>query len=178
MMPFVRMVAGPVDYTQGAMRNGSKQTFRPVNEAPMSMGTRCRQLAEYVVFESPLSMLCDSPVLYEREVECTSFIAEIPTVWEETIALDGKIGEYIAMARRKGNVWYVGTLTNWEKRSLNIDLDFLGEGEWVAEVYKDGVNAGTVASDYTKSVILVPQDRKLSVTMAEGGGCALKIYKK
>ena len=178
MMPFVRMVAGPVDYTQGAMRNGSKQTFRPVNEAPMSMGTRCRQLAEYVVFESPLSMLCDSPVLYEREAECTSFIAEIPTVWEETIALDGKIGEYIAMARRKGNVWYVGTLTNWEKRSLNIDLDFLGEGEWVAEVYKDGVNAGTVASDYTKSVILVPQDRKLSVTMAEGGGCALKIYKK
>ena len=82
------------------------------------------------------------------------------------------------MARRKGNVLYVGTLTNWEKRSLNIDLDFLGEGEWVAEVYKDGVNAGTVASDYTKSVILVPQDRKLSVTMAEGGGCALKIYKK
>ena len=145
-MPFIRMVAGPVDYTQGAMRNGTKRTFRPVNEAPMSMGTRCRQLAEYVIFESPLSMLCDSPVFYERESECTSFIAEVPTVWEETVALDGKIGEYISMAR--------------------------------AELYKDGVNAGTVASDYIKSIIAIPQDRKLSVTMAEGGGCALKIYKK
>ena len=177
-MPFIRMVAGPVDYTQGAMRNGTKRTFRPVNEAPMSMGTRCRQLAEYVIFESPLSMLCDSPVFYERESECTSFIAEVPTVWEETVALDGKIGEYISMARRKGDIWYLGTLTNWEKRTMEIDLSFLGDGEWSAELYKDGVNAGTVASDYIKSIIAIPQDRKLSVTMAEGGGCALKIYKK
>ena len=177
-MPYIRMVAGPVDYTQGAMRNGTKRTFRPVNEAPMSMGTRCRQLAEYVIFESPLSMLCDSPVFYERESECTSFIAEVPTVWEETVALDGKIGEYISMARRKGDIWYLGTLTNWEKRTMEIDLSFLGDGEWSAELYKDGVNAGTVASDYIKSIIAIPQDRKLSVTMAEGGGCALKIYKK
>ncbi len=177
-MPFVRMVAGPVDYTQGAMRNGSKRTFRAINEEPMSMGTRCRQLAEYVVFESPLSMLCDSPVLYEREAECTAFITGIPTVWEETIALDGKIGEYISMARRQGDTWYVGSLTNWEKRTVELDFSFLGEGQWAAELYKDGPNAGTIASDYQKLVIAVPDNRRMEVTLAEGGGCALKLYKK
>ena len=92
------------------MKNGNKRNFRAVNEEPMSMGTRCRQLAEYVIFEAPLSMLCDSPVLYERESECTSYISDIPTVWDETRALNGKIGEYISMARRKGDVWYVGSV--------------------------------------------------------------------
>jgi len=177
-MPFIRMVAGPVDYTQGAMRNGSKRNFRAINEEAMSMGTRCRQLAEYVIFEAPLSMLCDSPSLYEREVECTSFISDIPTVWDETIALDGKISEYISMARRKGNTWYVGALTNWERRTVEFDLSFLGEGEWMAELYKDGMNANRIASDYQKMVIAVPQNRKLTVNLAEGGGCALKLYKK
>ena len=177
-MPFIRMIAGPVDYTQGAMKNGNKRNFRAVNEEPMSMGTRCRQLAEYVIFEAPLSMLCDSPVLYERESECTSYISDIPTVWDETKALNGKIGEYISMARRKGDVWYVGALTNWKKRTMKFDLSFLGEGEWTIELYKDGINADKIASDYRKSVIFVPQNRKLTVNLAEGGGCAMKIYKK
>lgn len=177
-MPFIRMLAGPIDYTQGAMRNSNQKNFRPISAAPMSMGTRCRQLAEYVIFESPLSMLCDSPVLYEREIECTSFIADVPTIWEETIALDGKIGEYIAMARRKENIWYVGTLTNWEKRTLTLDFSFLGKGQWVAEIYQDGINADRIATDYTRSIIEIPQNRKLSINMVEGGGCALKIYKK
>lgn len=177
-MPFIRMLAGPVDYTQGAMRNGSKRTFRAICEAPMSQGTRCRQLAEYVVFESPLSMMCDTPVLYEREKECTSFITAIPTVWDESIALDGKIGEYVSLARRKGDVWYVGALTNWDGRQLTIDLSFLDEGNWVIEMYMDGVNADMVASDYKKQIIPVPQERKLTVTMAAGGGCAMRIYKQ
>ena len=177
-MPFIRMIAGPVDYTQGAMKNGNKRNFRAVNEEPMSMGTRCRQLAEYVIFEAPLSMLCDSPVLYERESECTSYISDIPTVWDETRALNGKIGEYISMARRKGDVWYVGALTNWKKRTMKFDLSFLGEGKWTIELYKDGINADKIASDYRKSVIFVPQNRKLTVNLAEGGGCAMKIYKK
>lgn len=177
-MPFIRMIAGPVDYTQGAMKNGNKRNFRAVNEEPMSMGTRCRQLAEYVIFEAPLSMLCDSPVLYERESECTSYISDIPTVWDETKALNGKIGEYISMARRKGDVWYVGALTNWKKRTMEFDLSFLGEGEWTIELYKDGINADKIASDYRKSVIFVPQNCKLTVNLAEGGGCAMKIYKK
>lgn len=177
-MPFIRMIAGPVDYTQGAMRNSNKRNFRAVTEEPMSQGTRCRQLAEYVVFESPLSMLCDSPTLYEREAECTSFICDIPTVWDETRALDGKIGEFLSIARRKGNTWYVGALTNWDKRRLVLDLSFLGEGQWCAELYKDGMNADAIASDYKKEFIDIPQNRKIEVSLAQGGGCALKIYRK
>lgn len=177
-MPFIRMVAGPVDYTQGAMRNGNKKTFRAVNNEPMSQGTRCRQLAEYVIFESPLNMLCDSPNNYEREMECTGFISAIPTVWDNTIALDGEIGKYISIARQKDAVWYVGTLTNWDARSLLLDLSFLGEGNWQAEVFKDGVNADRTASDYKKEIINIPADRKLSISMASGGGCAMKIYRK
>ena len=176
--PYIRMMAGPVDYTPGAMRNATKADWRAVYYTPMSMGTRCRQLAEYVIFEAPLSMLCDSPVLYERESECTSYISDIPTVWDETRALNGKIGEYISMARRKGDVWYVGALTNWKKRTMEFDLSFLGEGKWTIELYKDGINADKIASDYRKSVIFVPQNRKLTVNLAEGGGCAMKIYKK
>ncbi|NDW10725.1 glycoside hydrolase family 97 protein [Dysgonomonas sp. 520] len=177
-MPFIRMVAGPVDYTQGAMRNGNKKTFRAINNEPMSQGTRCHQLAEYVVFESPLNMLCDSPNNYEREPECTGFITAIPTVWDRTIALNGEIGKYISIARQKDNVWYLGALTNWDARTLQLDLSFLGEGSWQAEIFKDGANANRIASDYKKEIINIPADRKLNISMASGGGCAMKIYKK
>lgn len=177
-MPFIRMVAGPVDYTQGAMRNATKHTFRGINDEPMSQGTRCRQLAQYVVFESPLNMLCDSPVHYEREAECTAFIAAIPTVWDETVAMHGEIGKYISMARRRGETWYVGSLTNWDARTLELDLSFLGEGDFAAELYTDGANAHRIASDYACQTIAIPSDRKLSVSLAQGGGSALKIYKR
>ena len=114
-IPFVRMVAGPMDYTQGAMRNATRGNYRPVNSEAMSQGTRCRQLAEYVVFESPLNMLCDSPSNYMDEPECTGFIAEIPTVWDETKVIDGRIAEYIATARRSGGTWYIGAMTHRNK---------------------------------------------------------------
>ena len=177
-IPFIRMLAGPMDYTQGAMRNANKKNFRYITEEPMSQGTRCRQLAEYVVFESPLNMLCDSPSMYEREAECTSFITSIPTVWDHTISLDGAIGKYVAIARKKGKDWYVGAMTNWDERTLTLDLSFVGEGAFAAEVYRDGANAHRVASDYVKEVIDIPADRKLKISMAPGGGCAMKIYKK
>lgn len=177
-MPFIRMVAGPVDYTQGAMRNATKKTFKAINNEPMSQGTRCRQLAEYVVFESPLNMLCDSPNNYEQESECTGFISAIPTVWDNTIALNGEIGKYISIARQKGDVWYVGSLTNWDARTLCLDLSFLGDGNWMAEIFKDGTNANRIASDYKKKIISIPADRKLNISMAEGGGYAMKIYRK
>lgn len=177
-MPFIRMVAGPVDYTQGAMRNSTKKTFRPINNEPMSQGTRCHQLAEYVVFDSPLNMLCDSPTNYEKEQECTDFISAIPTVWDNTISLNGEIGKYITMARQKNDSWYLGALTNWEPRELKINLSFLGEGNWKAEVFKDGINANNIASDYQKEIIDIPADKNLTVSMAPGGGCAMKIYKK
>lgn len=176
-MPFIRMVAGPVDYTQGAMRNATKRSHRGINDAPMSQGTRCRQLAEYVVFESPLNMLCDSPDNYEKEPESLGFIATVPTVWDNTIALDGAIGKYIVMARQKGNVWYVAGLTNWDERTIDIDLSFLGQGNFTAELFKDGVNANRIASDYKKQTLSIPMNRRLQVKMAQGGGFAMKIYR-
>lgn len=176
-MPFIRMLAGPIDYTQGAMRNATKWSHRAVNDQPMSQGTRCRQLAEYVIFESPLNMLCDSPTNYEKEPECTEFITEIPTTWDNTVAVDGSIGEYAVIARQKGNVWYLGSITNWDDRTIELDLSFLGDGKYKAEIFRDGANANRIASDYKKEIINIPADRKLKVTMAQGGGYAMKIYK-
>lgn len=175
--PFIRMVAGPVDYTQGAMRNAIRANYYPVNSEPMSQGTRCRQLATYVIFESPLNMLCDNPTNYMREKECTEFIANIPTIWEETHVLDGKVSEYLAIARKYGDNWYLGALTNWESREMELDLSFLGEGNYKLELFKDGINADRTACDYKKEIISVPVDRKLKIKMAPGGGYAAKIYK-
>lgn len=177
-IPFIRMVAGPMDYTQGAMHNASKGNYASIYSEPMSLGTRCRQLATYIIFESPFNMLCDSPSNYEREEECTRFIAMVPTVWDETKALDGKVGEHILMARRKGNDWYVGALTGWTPRDITIDLSFLREGDFVMELYKDGINADRVGRDYKKEIIPVPVDRKINVHLAPGGGCAARITKK
>ena len=177
-VPYIRMMAGPMDYTQGAMRNAARGSYRPVHDEGMSQGTRCRQLAEYVIFDSPLNMLCDSPSNYMNEKECTSFIAEIPTVWDETVGIDGKVGDYIAMARRKGDVWYVGSMTDWEARTLKLDLSFLPEGEYVIEIYRDGVNADRAARDYKKVVTDLPADRIIVAEMAPGGGFVAKIMKK
>ncbi|MDU1890280.1 MAG: glycoside hydrolase family 97 protein [Dysgonomonas sp.] len=175
--PFIRMVAGPVDYTQGAMRNATKGNYRAVGSEAMSQGTRCRQLAEYIIFESPLNMLCDSPSNYMQEKECLEFIASVPTVWDNTIALNGKIGEYITIARQKGDAWYVGSLTNWDKRELEVDLSFLGDGNFKAEVFRDGVNANKAARDYKKEVINIPANKKVKIDMAQGGGYVMKIYR-
>ena len=177
-IPYIRMVAGPMDYTQGAMRNATRGNYHPVYNEPMSQGTRCRQLAEYVVFESPLNMLCDSPSNYMRERECLEYIAQIPTVWDETKGLCGEVGKYIAMARRSGDMWYVGGMTDWSERTLTLDLNFLPEGEYVMEMYVDGANAHRIARDYKKTLADVPADGKVAVHMAPGGGFALKIYKK
>lgn len=173
--PFIRMAAGPMDYTQGAMRNASKSNYRPVNDEPMSQGTRCRQMAEYVVFDSPLNMLCDSPSNYMREEECTAFISAVPTVWDESLAVNGEIGKFITLARRSGDVWYVGALTGWDARELEIDLSFLGDGDWVLDIFRDGVNADKAARDYSHVKEVVPASRKLAVHLAPGGGWVARI---
>ena len=177
-LPFTRMVAGPMDYTQGAMRNAAKGNYRPVNSEPMSQGTRCRQLATYVIFDSPFNMLCDVPTNYMREEECTRFIAQVPTVWEETVPLKGEVAKYIALARRSGSDWYVGALTNWDARELTLDLSFLGEGDYQIELFRDGINADRAACDYKREVLPVPANRKLTVKMAPGGGYVARIAKK
>ena len=176
IFPFIRMVAGPVDYTPGAMRNANRENFRIVNTEPMSQGTRCRQLAAYIVFEAPLNMISDRPSNYEKEQETINFMAKIPTVWEQTVALENKIGEYVSVARRNGNQWYIAGLTNWDERELTLDLSFLGEGSYKAELFTDGVNANRIAEDYKKEIIDVPANRKITVKMAQGGGFAARIY--
>jgi alpha-glucosidase len=178
MLPFLRQVAGPMDYTQGAMRNASKGNYYPSNSEPMSQGTRCHQLGLYMVFDSPFSMLCDSPTNYEREPECTAFIAEVPTVWDETRVLDGKMGEYIVTARRKGDTWYVGGITNWTPRDLELDCSFLAPGRtYKATLFADGVNAHRKGIDYKRTEFDVKQDGslKLKLHLAPGGGFALKL---
>ena len=170
-IPFTRLVAGPADYTQGAMRNARKDNYRSVGDEPMSQGTRCHQLAEYVIFDAPLSMLCDSPSNYMREPECTAWISAIPTTWDETVALDGKIGEYVVMARRKGNTWYVGALTNWEARDLELDLSFLPAGTKV-QMVADGVNAHRAARDYKMSEVVL-DGQPVKIHLAPGGGWVL-----
>lgn len=177
-MPYIRMLAGPMDYTQGAMRNATRNNYRPINTEPMSQGTRCRQLAEYVVFDSPFNMLCDNPSNYLNEMECTKFIATIPTVWDQTRSIDGRIGEYIILARQKDGVWYVGGMTNWEKRDVTVDLSFLGEGNFEADIFKDGINADRAARDYKHETVAVPSSKQLKLTMMPGGGFAVKISKK
>lgn len=172
-IPFIRQVAGPLDYTQGAMRNATRGNFRPVNSEPMSQGTRCRQLALYMIFESPLNMLCDTPTQYMKEAECTRFIADVPTVWDETVPICGKVGEYVAIARRKGSVWYIGAITNWTARDLELDLGaVLGGGTWKCESFSDGANASRLASDYRHSTATVSLSEPLKVHLAPGGGWA------
>lgn len=178
LMPFIRQCAGPVDYTQGAMNNAARGHFRANYSEPMSMGTRCHQLAEYMVFDSPLCMLCDTPINYRREPECTRFIASVPTVWDETLVLAGSVGEYIVTARRKGSDWYVGATCSWSARKIGIDLGFLGDGLWNAEIFRDGVNASRNGTDYIRETREVGQDTKVEVEMAPGGGVALKLTRK
>lgn len=174
-IPFIRMLAGPMDYTPGAMRNVTKADFRPSNSMPMSQGTRCHQLAMYIVYEAPLQMMADSPTAYMKEQESTTFISKIPTTFDETIALDGKVGEYLAIARRKGDTWYVGGLTNWSAREQTIDLSFLGKGTYSAEIFKDGINATKDATDYKREIVKVSNTDKLTLNMANGGGFAISI---
>lgn len=174
-IPFIRMLAGPMDYTPGAMRNATKATFRPVNDDPMSTGTRCQQLAEYVVFDAPLQMLSDNPTIYKREQECTDFISAIPTTFDETVPMDGRVGEYLALAHRKGKDWFVGALTNWIPRELTLDFSFLPEGSYEVEIFKDGVNAGRDATDYKKETIRLKRGDRLNIQLAPGGGWVAHI---
>ncbi len=174
-IPYIRMLAGPMDYTPGAMRNAVKANFRPINDNPMSQGTRCAQLAMYVVFNAPLQMLSDNPTTYMKEQECTDFITKVPTTFDETVPLDGKVGEYVAVARRKGDSWYVGAISNWDARNVTLDLSFLGAGTYQATVFKDGINADRDATDYKKEVVKISLTDKLTIQLAPGGGWAARI---
>ncbi len=175
MVPFIRQVAGPLDYTQGAMRNAAKGCYFPCYSEPMSQGTRCRQLALYVVFESPLNMLCDTPSNYVREKESVDFISGIPTVWDETRVLDAKMGEYIVTARRKGDTWYIGGITDWQERDIELDFSFLKGKICQGLLYEDGINAHRIGRDFHLKLIHVDENTRLTVHLAPGGGFAIRM---
>ena len=175
-LPFTRMFLGPMDFTPGAMLNATKATFAQVFDRPMALGTRCHQLAMYVVFESPLQMLADSPSNYLREPEAMEFLGPVPSVWDETRVLDAKIAEYVVVARRNGRDWYIGAMTNWTPRDLEIDLSFLPAGTLRMEAYQDGVNANRMASDYKLVKSQVNKNARMKIHLAEGGGWAARIH--
>ena len=177
-IPFIWMVAGPMDYTQGAMHNSIRgRQYVNISE-PVSQGTRCHQLALYMVLDSPLNMLCDSPSNDDREPECTRFIAGVPTTWDETKVLQGDMGEYIVTARRKGDVWYVGGLSDWTPRDIEMSFDFLPEGTYEAEIFSDGVNAHRLATDYRRSSETINNKTNKNIHLAPGGGFAMKLVRK
>jgi alpha-glucosidase len=175
--PFMRMLAGPVDYTPGAMLNSTKADFKPVYNRPGSQGTRCQQLAMYVVFESPLQMLADTPSNYRHEPDSLEFLRAVPSVWDETKVLSAKVGDHILVARRSGREWYIGALTNWTARDVDIDLSFLGAGAgaWDADTYRDGANAGRVGVDYARVKARVTAADHLRIHLAPGGGFAARL---
>jgi len=178
ILPFTRMLAGPMDYTPGAMINAGKKNFHASFERPMSLGTRCHQLALYVIFESPLQMLADSPSRYLREPECMEFLGPVPCVWDETRALEARVGDYALVARRSGEEWWVGALTDWNPRTLTLDFSFLDEGEWTAHIYADGPNAHRYAGDFEKRRRMIRPGDSIAVRLAPGGGWAARLVRR
>ena len=177
--PFIRMMAGNVDFTPGAMRNGTKTNWVECYENPVSMGTRCHQLACYVVHDSPFTMLCDAPTNYEEEPEYVNIITSIPDTWEETKILQGEMGSYIVTARRKGNDWYVAGQTNWDEREIMLSLDFLPAGTvYRATIVTDGINANHNAEDYQVETTSLVSGGQIRLQLASGGGFLLKLIKQ
>lgn len=174
--PYIRMMAGPVDYTPGAMRNATKADWRAMYYTPASMGTRCHQLAAYIVHDSPFTMLCDAPTNYLNEQECVDFIASLPVEVDYTFIASGELGKYIVTVRKKDVNWYIGGMTNWDERDVQLDFSFLPEGmSYTAVLFKDGVNANKQAEDYRKETIRIDKDSRLTLHLASGGGFAMKL---
>ena len=174
--PYIRMMAGPVDYTPGAMRNATKADWRAMYYTPASMGTRCHQLAAYIVHDSPFTMLCDAPTNYLNEQECVDFMASLPVEVDSTFIASGELGKYIVTVRKKDVNWYIGGMTNWDERDVQLDFSFLPEGmSYTAVLFKDGVNTNKQAEDYRKETIRINKDSRLTLHLASGGGFAMKL---
>lgn len=177
IIPYIRMFAGPMDYTPGAMRNAQKVNFRSIYNYPMSQGTRCHQLAMYIIYDAPLQMLSDNPTTYEKNKECLDFITSIPTTWDETIPLKGEVGQYVAMARKNRSEYFIAAMTNWDSRNLTLDFSFLPQGTWRIVIFQDGVNADRNGIDFRKVEKTITDKDKLTIHLAPGGGWAARIYK-
>jgi alpha-glucosidase len=172
------MLAGPMDYTPGAMRAMNQANWRAVNELPSSQGTLAHQLAMYVVYDAPLVMLSDMPSAYEKEPAALELLAAVPTTWDETLGVDGRIGESVVVARRKGEEWWLGAMTDWSARAIDVPLDFLAGGSWEATLWTDGVNADKVGTDYRRSTQTLPAGGRLALQLAPGGGAVARLRRK
>lgn len=178
-IPFIRMFAGSMDYTPGAMSNYNKKEWKQINDRPMSQGTRCQQLAMYIAYFAPLQMISDAPTSYEKEPQFLKFLSQIPVTWDETYPLQSSVGEYVNVARKKDDVWYVAGMTNWDAREMDITLDFLNDNQsYDAEIYEDGVNADRIGSDYQTKKQSVKKGDIIHIKMAPGGGYAVKLIKQ
>lgn len=178
LLPFIRMVSGPMDYTPGAMKNAIRSHFKPIGREAMSSGTRCHQLAMYVIFESPLQMLADNPSNYYKEPECMQFLKRVPTVWDDTKVLQAELGEYLALARRSGDEWYIGAMTNWKRREMTLNFDFLPDGDYQIQIWQDGVNAHRYGADYKMYSRDITKGETVKIKLAPGGGWSAIIQKK
>jgi alpha-glucosidase len=174
MLAFTRLVAGPMDYTPGGFNNVSRGMFLPRSDKPTVMGTRAHQLALYVVFESPLNMVSDSPDAYKGQREF-DFLKAVPAAWDETRAVNGRVGEYVTVARRSGTNWYLGAITNWDSRDFDVPLDFLGSGDWTAEIYSDAPDSGLNPKHTLVEQKLVNSSARLKLALAAGGGAAVRF---
>jgi alpha-glucosidase len=177
-IPFTRMLAGPMDYTPGSMRALSKANWKAMNDLPASQGTVAHQLAMYVVYDAPLVMLSDMPTAYEKEPAALEMLRDVPTTWDETLGVDGRIGESVIVARRKGDDWWLGAMTNWDGRTLELPLAFTGGGNWHATLWTDGVNAGRVGSDYRRTTQTLDAATPLRLTLAPGGGAVVRLRRQ
>lgn len=178
LVPFIRMLAGPLDYTPGSMRNRSKETFKPVDPGlPSTQGTRCHELAMYVVFDQPFAMLCDAPTEYVKYPDIMSFLSAVPTVFDETKVLSGGLGEYAVIAKRKKDKWFIGAMTNWESRTVKLDFSFLPDNKtYTAEICSDAKDADENAEHYVFKTIQVTKASKIELTLAKGGGAVVRLY--
>ncbi len=175
LLPYIRMFTGPMDYIPATMRNSTKDNFRPIGDCPMGQGTRAHAMALFVILSSPMEMLPDSPSDYYREAECTDFLAKIPVEWNETRLLKGKISKYTVLARRSGEDWFIGAITNKDERTMDLSTDFLKPGKYHLEAIQDGINTNTNATDYK----LIKKDFEsgeiLNLKLAAGGGWVARI---
>jgi alpha-glucosidase len=174
VFPFTRMLAGPLDYTPGGFNNVTEDSFVGRGQSPMVMGTRAQQLALYVVFQTPIQMVSDSPQAYAGQ-PAFKFIHDVPTEWDTTRVLNGEPGEFVTIARSHGNEWYLGSITNWTPRELHVPLNFLGTGRYIAEIYQDAADAGTNPKNVTIRRQIVHKGEELTLHLATGGGCAIRL---
>ena len=178
LLPFIRMVSGPMDYEPGILDNATPKTFRPISDKVMTIGTRCQQLAMFVVYESPMQFFSGNPSQGMMEPEFMKLLGSIPTTWDETIIPDARLGEYILTVRKKGKDWFVGAMSNSTARELGLKLDFLGEGNFEAEICEDGVNADRYPSDYLIRHLNVTKKDSINIKMAPGGGWVMRLLRK